>query len=62
MTTQFLTNQKGKKVAAVIPIKDYQNLMEDLEDLAMIASRRDDETITFEELKEKLIKDGLLPA
>ena len=62
MTTQFLTNQKGKKVAAVIPIKEYEELMEDLEDLAIIASRRDDETITFEELKKELVKDGILPA
>ncbi len=53
--TQFVTNDKGRKVAVVIPIKEYEELMEDLEDLAAIARQRDDdETIPFEEVMRKL--------
>jgi hypothetical protein len=36
-------------------------LLEDLEDLAMLAERRDEETIPFEEVKKRLKSDGLLP-
>ena len=31
--TQFLTNEKGEKVAVVIGIKEYEKLLEELEDL-----------------------------
>jgi hypothetical protein len=31
--TQFLTNEKGEKIAVVISIEDYEKLMEELEDL-----------------------------
>ena len=61
MTTQFLTDDRGQKVAVVIPIADYESLMEDVADLAAVAERRDDERISLSELKEQLIADGLLP-
>ena len=61
MTTQFLTDDRGQKVAVVIPIADYELLMEDVADLAAVAERRDDERISLNELKEQLTADGLLP-
>jgi len=54
MTTKFLTDKKGKKVAAVIPIKEYEEMMEDLIDLAAIVERRNDETIPWEQVKKEL--------
>ena len=61
MTTQFLTDDRGQKVAVVIPIADYESLMEDVADLAAVADRRDDDRISLKELKEQLTADGLLP-
>jgi len=61
MTTQFLTDDRGQKVAVVIPIADYESLMEDVSDLAAVAERRDDDRISLAELKEQLTADGLLP-
>ncbi|HEY5043128.1 MAG TPA: hypothetical protein VIK53_14135 [Verrucomicrobiae bacterium] len=46
---QFLTNEKGKKTAVVLPIEDYEKLREDLDDLAVIAERRDEKTIPHTE-------------
>ncbi|HEY1718169.1 MAG TPA: type II toxin-antitoxin system prevent-host-death family antitoxin [Verrucomicrobiae bacterium] len=43
---QFLTNEKGKKTAVVLPIEDYEKLQEDLDDLAVITERRNEETIS----------------
>ncbi|KAB2639067.1 MAG: type II toxin-antitoxin system prevent-host-death family antitoxin [Verrucomicrobia bacterium] len=61
MITQFLTDNRGQKVAVVIPIADYESLMEDVADLAAVAERRDDERISLNELKEQLTVDGILP-
>lgn len=60
MSTQFLTDEQGQKVAVVIPIAEYEHLMEDVADLAAIAERRDEERIPLQSLKLQLIEDGLL--
>ena len=33
MKTQFITDEQGKKVAVILPIKEYDKMMEDLEEL-----------------------------
>ncbi len=58
--TQYLTDANGAKVAAVIPIDEYEELMEDLNDLAVVAERRDEPRVSFEEVKRRLKEDGLL--
>ncbi len=60
MTTQYLTDERGEKVAVVIPIADYDAMMEDVADLACVAERRDEERISLEDVKKQLIADGLL--
>ena len=60
MSTQFLTDDVGRKVAVVIPMADYQALMNDVEDLAVAAERRDEERVPLEIVKERLVADGLL--
>ncbi len=57
---QYVVDEKGQKTAAILPIEEYDQLMENLHDLAVIAKRQDEPTISFEELKERLKKDGLL--
>ena len=32
MKTQFVTNAKGKKVAVILPIEQYQKMIEELEE------------------------------
>ncbi len=60
-TLQYITNTKGKKTAVVIPLDDYEKLIEDLDDLAVIAERRDEPTIAHDKFKAELKRDGLLP-
>lgn len=57
---QYLVNEKGQKTAVVLPIKEYESMQEDLHDLAVMAERKDDPVISFDELKKRLKKDGLL--
>ena len=33
MATQFITDSKGKKIAVILPIEDYNKMIEDLEDI-----------------------------
>ena len=60
MITQFLTDESGKRVAVVLPVEDYEELMEDVSDLAAVAERRNEERVTLDVVKQRLIADGLL--
>ena len=57
---QYLTDEAGKKTAVVLPILDYEKLLEDLDDLAAIAERREEPIIPHEEFKAELRRDGLV--
>lgn len=57
---QYVINKHGKKTAVILPIEEYEELLEDLHDLAIIAERRGEPTVSFEELKRRLKNDGLL--
>lgn len=58
--TQYLTDESGQKIAVVLPLEDYEELLEDLHDLVVIAERKDETTMSFAELKKRLQADGLL--
>ena len=55
---QFVVNAAGKKTGVLLSVKQYEKLLEDLHDLAVIAARRDEEPITLEEMKRRLQQDG----
>lgn len=57
---RFLVNARGRKTAVVIPLGRYRELLEDLHDLARIAGRRDEPTLSHQEVLERLKRDGLL--
>ena len=39
---RFLVDESGRKTSVVLPIKRYDELIEDLADLAVIAERKDE--------------------
>jgi hypothetical protein len=51
----------GKREAVMLPLGEYEELLEDLRDLAVLAERRDEGTVTHEKLLAELKRDGLLP-
>jgi hypothetical protein len=57
---QFIIDTKGKKTGVILPLKQYQKLMEDLHDLAVVAERRAEKPVGLGEMKRRLKKDGLL--
>jgi len=57
---KYITDDKGQRKEVIIPIKKFEILLEDLEDLAIVAERRDEELVDHEEVIKRLKKDGLL--
>jgi len=56
---QYIIDPKGKKRAVILPIKQYEQLIEDLHDLAIVAERKNEKSIGIEEMKRRLKKRGL---
>ena len=61
LQVQYITNESGKRSSVILSIEDFETLLKDLEDLAIIAERRDELTISHENLTAELKQDGLLP-
>ncbi len=57
---QYIVDAKGSKTAVILPLEQYEQLMEDLHDLAIVAERREEEPISLEEMKHRLKEDELL--
>ncbi len=57
---QYITDEHGERKAVLLPIAEYQKLMEDLSDLAALADRRKEPTVSHEEFLADLKKDGIL--
>jgi PHD/YefM family antitoxin component YafN of YafNO toxin-antitoxin module len=57
---QYVVDSKGRKTGVLLSLKQYERLLEDLHDLAVVAERRDEEPISLDELKKRLKKDGLI--
>lgn len=57
---QYVTNDAGEKTAVILPINQFQDLIEDIEDLASAAERRDEPTVSHKDLIAELKRDGLI--
>jgi hypothetical protein len=57
---QYVTDEKGRKKSVILPVETYEEMLEDIQDLVAVAERRKDKTISFDEMKKRLKKDGLL--
>jgi PHD/YefM family antitoxin component YafN of YafNO toxin-antitoxin module len=54
-TKRFVVTEKGQKTGILLSLKEYESLMEDLRDLAIIAERKDEPSEPLEDVKEKLL-------
>ncbi len=60
LEVQYVTNQTGEKTGVLMPIAEFEELMEDIEDLAAVAERREEPTVSHEDLLVELKRDGLI--
>jgi hypothetical protein len=59
-SAQFITNDRGEKTSVILPVAEYEELLEDLADLAMVAERSGEPTVPYDQVVSKLKSDGLL--
>ena len=52
--------KNGKATAVILPLEEYAELLEDLQDLAVIARRKNEPTISLAEVKARLKRNGAL--
>jgi hypothetical protein len=57
---QYVTDEKGHKVAVQIDLKKHRELWEDIQDVLVSRSWRQEKRIPLEKVKAGLIKSGKL--
>jgi hypothetical protein len=57
---QYVTNEAGEKTAIILPIEAFEELLEDIENLAIVAERREEPTMAHDQLVTELKRDGLI--
>ena len=57
---QYITDERGRKTAAVVDLKKHKALWEDIQDVLVSRSRRRERRVPLEEVKADLIKSGKL--
>jgi len=58
---QYIIDNKGHKKSVILPIDEFNELIEDLNDLAVIAERKDERTLPHKKVKAELKRNGYLP-
>ncbi len=56
----YVIDNQGYKTAVMLPIAEYNVLLEDIHDLAMVAERIHEPTISHEQVLIQLKRDGYL--
>jgi PHD/YefM family antitoxin component YafN of YafNO toxin-antitoxin module len=57
---QYVVDGNGTKTAVILTIEQYEQLLEDLHDLAIVAERRSEPFISLTAMKDRLKRDGNL--
>ncbi len=57
---QYVTDASGKKVSVIIDMQEFQDMLEDIEDLITIADRKDEESTSHEDFLKELRTDGIV--
>ncbi len=60
MSEKYVTNAKGKKISVILSYKGYKKLLEDMQDLVIIAERQEEQSIPLTEFKKKMKENGSL--
>ena len=57
---QYVVDAEGKKKGVLLSIERYEQMTEDLHDLAIVAERREEECVSLDEMKRRLSQNGEL--
>ncbi|MBF8299331.1 MAG: hypothetical protein HW397_380 [Dehalococcoidia bacterium] len=51
---RYVVDEKGRRRSVVLPLREYQQLLQDLQDLATIAERKEEPREPFETVRARL--------
>jgi hypothetical protein len=57
---QYVVDAEGKKKGVILSIERYEQMTNDFHDLAIVAERREEESISWDEMKRRLSQNGEL--
>ena len=57
---QYVTDEAGEKTAIILPIEALEELLEDIEDLAIVAERHEEPIMAHAQLVTELKQDRLI--
>ena len=57
---QYITNNNGEKMSVVLSIQEFENILEDFEDLAIVAERKNEKSISHQNVLKELQQDGII--
>jgi hypothetical protein len=60
LNPQYITNNNGEKMSIVLSIQEFENILEDFEDLAIVAERKDEKVISHQNVSKELKQDGII--
>lgn len=60
LTVNYITNEAGEKTGVILSITQFEELLEDLADLAIIAERKNESATSHEDLVAELKRDDLI--
>ncbi len=60
LTLNYIINEAGEKTAVILSIAQFEELLEDIEDLAIVAEKRDELTTSHEDLIAEFKQDGFI--
>ena len=59
---QYVTNESGQRTAVIVPIEEYEELLEDLHLIRVADESKDEPRIPWEQVKAELVSEGKLDA
>ena len=60
LNPEYVIDANGEKKAVILSIEEYDELMEDLQDLAVLAERREEPNLPHADVIEELKRNGYL--
>lgn len=61
-SVQYITDANGERTAVILPLEEYEEMLEDLHVTRVAEETKDDERIPWKEVKAELISEGKLDA
>jgi len=60
LNVKYITDKSGTKKEVILSIEDFEDLLEDIEDLVVALERRNEDTLDHDSVLRELKKDGIL--